>query len=82
MKKKLGVHKNLVDCSITEMIDTETDKHYFSAVICGWKNFKFYPKKNDGNEFFEKVIEKIKDIRKNIENDTDYINKIESIFYI
>lgn len=83
MKRKLAVHKDLIDCKITEMEDTETNRRYFTAVICGWKNFKFFSNNNEkSNPLYLKVLKKVKEIRDNIKADENYIETIGSIFFL
>ena len=69
MKKRIGIHTNLVHCKISEMVDTDTEDRYFVAKIYGWSNFKLYRNDNTAREdFFNNVIAKVKELRAEIED--------------
>ena len=82
MKKKIAVHKNVVRCTITEMEITETGKRYFTAVICGWSNFRFMSPNLSPTALFEKTCRKVRFIRDELDKGESFINTIGSVFIL
>ena len=58
----LARHKWLVDCIISEMIDTETNKRYYVAKICGYGGWYL------SNDNPQNICDELQLIRDKIEN--------------
>jgi len=69
----LARHKWIVGCTITESINLEEDNvRRFTATIRGWRNWVIY-EGNGRNIKIDEIINKVKYIRDQIDNDNKSI---------
>lgn len=67
MKQVLARHKWLLGCTISEVVDTKTEKRHFVATVEGWNGFYI------GYISTPDLIEEVKHIREKIKSGDDSI---------
>ena len=69
------------DIQICELMRPD-DSRYFTAKICGWKNFKFISDTLKAQPLLEATLEKCKEITEKINSDSTYIETAPTIIQL